>query len=843
MMVQPTKPALHPISYVLLGGFLLFLCIGVFNQFLKPDQDVTSDLERYSGYLGVGTAGEHQLHYWLAQSQNDPTKDPLIVWLSGGPGCSSLYKMFSGTGPYIVRMNSSRGVYLEGNSYSLNRNASVLYISAPANFAGFSYSTIVDDNSTSDNKTTSENWQALVQFYTKHPTFRAVDLYLSGDSYGGTFVTLFASKILEKMPEYYINLKGVAIGNGMVDAALERATVIPYLYQHGLIAIPDYQRYLNECCGGQAEGCPTRDTSLRCQKLTDDLKIGSTYGSGIDPYGLHHECKPDWSGDIPTDCDNTWAIAKYLNDPARRRNLGIPPFVQDWKVCRNAQQLNYTKQYPTVLPQVKRALGAGIKVMLYYGDMDAICNPILGLRFTLQIFEAMQWTIPDYQPYHLANRVAGKWLQIAGCSFATVRNAGHNVGRDRPEVLQHLFEKFIAGKAPATRGHAHMRQLYLEALIPQYQGVPVANDEQIVVFQFLRLHRFYQVAPMRINHLFENFSDVSDPAEGVRIGAAPPTWLSGNFLRNGPGKFKFGDDEVNHWFDGMAYPQRYHFENGRMLYSAKFLKSHAYLACEKDKRLAVSTFATPRSVQKNMKAKPDSGAYNCLVNFLQEDISNHVAEILSCSAHPIRDRDVTVTEPTCFRDALFWKERQYVNIILVDKKTGNRHPRKFFAPPFFTFHHANAFERDGFLYVDFCLVANPGNFEDLLLQHMRDGSFSSRNPLFRPFLHRIVIPTNVSGGIEAGIDLAEHSFELPRYNEHFTGVPYRFVYGTTILYAGQKRIILVPVMSANLRKKPIFMILDAKSLREICRYVLPVPRIPMGFHAIFVDAAAGDKEN
>ncbi|CAJ0571206.1 unnamed protein product, partial [Mesorhabditis spiculigera] len=841
MMALPTKPALHPISYVLLGGFLLFICIGVFNQFLKPGQDVTSDLERYSGYLSVGPAGEHQLHYWLAQSQNDPTKDPLIVWLSGGPGCSSLYKMFSGTGPYIVRMNSSRGVYLEGNPYSLNRNASVLYISAPANFVGFSYSTIVDDNSTNDNKTTSENWQALVQFYTKHPTFRDVDLYLSGDSYGGTFVALFASKILEKMPEYHMNLKGVAIGNGMVDAALERATVIPYLYQHGLIAIQDYQRYLNECCGGQAEGCPTRDTSLRCQKLTDDLKIGSTYGSGIDPYGLHHECKPDWSGDIPTDCDNTWAIAKYLNDPARRRNLGIPPSVQDWKVCRNAQQLNYTKQYPTVLPHVKRALEAG--VMLYYGDMDAICNPILGLRFTSQVFEAMHWTSPDYQPYYLENRVAGKSLQNGGYSFATVR-----------------------------------------------------------------------VVPMRINHLFENFSDVSDPAEGVRIvwkfklliktykkhshnwlsKKKTPTWLSGNFLRNGPGKFKFGNDEVNHWFDGMAYPQRYHFKNGRMHYSAKFLKSHAYLACEEDERLAVSTFATPRSAQTNMTAKPDSGAYNCLVNFLQWPLFS--------------------AEPTCFRDALFWIEGQYVNIILVDKRTRKRHPRKFFAPPFFTFHHANPFERDGFLYIDFCLVKNPGNFEGLLLQHMRDGSFSSRNPLFRPFLHRIVIPTDVSGDIEAGIDLAEtaassrgaraipqadgsvfcipakicqHSFELPRYNERFTGLPYRFVYGTTILYAAAERrvpgvvkndvntgetlihykddaeqlfgepvfvpspsgtaeddgVILVPVMSANKRQKPIFMILDARSLREICRYVLPVPRIPMGFHAIFVDAAAGDKEN
>ncbi|CAJ0571217.1 unnamed protein product, partial [Mesorhabditis spiculigera] len=512
---------------------------------------------------------------------------------------------------------------------------------------------------------------------------------------------------------------------------------------------------------------------------------------------------------------------------------------------------------------------------------------------------------------------------------------------------------------------------------------------------------------MSLQYLFENFSEHSVPSLSERIGEAPPEWLAGSFLRNGPGKFRYGDSEVRHWFDGMAYPQRFHFCGGQLLYSAKFLKSHAYLACEEEQRLAVSTFSTPRPAD----VTDDKGSYNCLVNLLkvgksiyamtetskvvqicpyslevlaQEDISMYV-QILACTAHPIRDHDGTLyniglgprheyifmkcpsgrrqqlsntsvlgsvpftdqpypayyhsfgmtenylvlfetplriameklgsSEPTCFRDALFWKGwGALVNIILVDKKAGNRHPRKFFAPPFFTFHHANAFERDGFLYVDFCLVENPENFEDLLLEHMRDGSFSSRNPLFRPFLHRIVIPTDVSGDIEAGIDLAvtatssrgaqailqadgsvfcipakicQQSFELPRFNERFTGRPYRFVYGTTILYAGQERrvpgvvkndvntgetlihykddpeqlfgepvfvsspngtaeddgVILVPVMSANKRQKPIFMILDAKSLREICRYVLPVPRIPMGFHAIFVDAAAGDKEN
>jgi cathepsin A (carboxypeptidase C) len=56
-----------------------------------PDAD-RLDNPWYSGYLDASPT--KHLHYVFVTSQDNPAKDPLVIWFNGGPGCSSLLALF-----------------------------------------------------------------------------------------------------------------------------------------------------------------------------------------------------------------------------------------------------------------------------------------------------------------------------------------------------------------------------------------------------------------------------------------------------------------------------------------------------------------------------------------------------------------------------------------------------------------------------------------------------------------------------------------------------------------------------------------------------------------------------
>ncbi|KAH7704220.1 CBN-BCMO-2 protein [Aphelenchoides avenae] len=93
--------------------------------------------------------------------------------------------------------------------------------------------------------------------------------------------------------------------------------------------------------------------------------------------------------------------------------------------------------------------------------------------------------------------------------------------------------------------------------------------------------------------LLENFEEVPQ-AEECRVTGEIPKWLKGTLLRNGPGMFKVGDTQYNHWFDGLAYIQRYHFENGKVFYSARYLRSDTYERNSAAQRIVVGEFGTAK---------------------------------------------------------------------------------------------------------------------------------------------------------------------------------------------------------------------------------------------------------
>uniref|UniRef100_A0A0K0F3R1 Carotenoid isomerooxygenase (inferred by orthology to a D. melanogaster protein) n=1 Tax=Strongyloides venezuelensis TaxID=75913 RepID=A0A0K0F3R1_STRVS len=124
-------------------------------------------------------------------------------------------------------------------------------------------------------------------------------------------------------------------------------------------------------------------------------------------------------------------------------------------------------------------------------------------------------------------------------------------------------------------------------------------------------------------NLFSNFDEIDDIV--CKIEGNVPSWLTGTLLRNGPGMFEIGETSYNHWFDGMAYIQKYAFADGEMKFSAKYLRSDAYNQNMQANRIVVSEFGTTAFPDpcKNVFQRffnffsIEKSTDNCLVNFLK----------------------------------------------------------------------------------------------------------------------------------------------------------------------------------------------------------------------------------
>uniref|UniRef100_A0A672I795 Beta-carotene oxygenase 2b n=1 Tax=Salarias fasciatus TaxID=181472 RepID=A0A672I795_SALFA len=94
-----------------------------------------------------------------------------------------------------------------------------------------------------------------------------------------------------------------------------------------------------------------------------------------------------------------------------------------------------------------------------------------------------------------------------------------------------------------------------------------------------------------IEKLVRSVEETPEPIS-TNITGTIPRWISGNFLRNGPGKFEIGNQMFNHWFDGMALMHQFKISNGQVTYKSRFLSSDSYKSNKEHNRIAVSEFGT-----------------------------------------------------------------------------------------------------------------------------------------------------------------------------------------------------------------------------------------------------------
>ncbi|KAK6143185.1 hypothetical protein DH2020_023533 [Rehmannia glutinosa] len=205
--------------------------------------------KQYGGYVTVNrTAGRAFYYYFVEAQASDHNSLPLLLWLNGGPGCSSIGNgAMEELGPFRVH---SDGKTLYKNKYAWNHAANVLFLESPAG-VGFSYSNTTEDFVTGGDRTTAiDNYAFLINWLERFPEYKNRDFYISGESYAGHYVPQLAQTILyhnHNANKTIINLKGIIIGNAVYFCLLNDEADVKGIdhYVHAYLNRPEVQEALH----------------------------------------------------------------------------------------------------------------------------------------------------------------------------------------------------------------------------------------------------------------------------------------------------------------------------------------------------------------------------------------------------------------------------------------------------------------------------------------------------------------------------------------------------------------------------------------------------------------------
>ncbi|KAJ6809962.1 serine carboxypeptidase-like 45 [Iris pallida] len=446
--------------------FFFFFLLSFFVQLCSSSmvEDKISSLpgqpqvsfQQFSGYITVDELRHRSLFYYFAEAEMDPSAKPLVLWLNGGPGCSSVgVGAFSENGPF-----RPSGQMLVRNEYSWNKEANMLYLETPAG-VGFSYSSDSSFYESVDDKMTArDNLVFLRRWLAKFPQYKTRDLYITGESYAGHYVPQLAQLMVQfNTKEKIFNLKGVALGNPVLEFSTDFNSRAEFFWSHGLISDSTYNLFTSACNysryvgeyyrGSLSPVCArvmsqvTRETSRFVDKydVTLDVCISSVLSQSLILSPLQVTERIDVCVEDET--------VNYLNRKDVQEALHAQlTGVRKWTVCSSVLEYELLNLEIPTISVVGSLIRSGVPVLIYSGDQDSVI-PLTGSRILVQRLAnelGLKTTVP-YRVWFEGKQVGG-WTQVYGdvLSFATIRGASHEAPFSQPGRSLQLFRTFLSGK-------------------------------------------------------------------------------------------------------------------------------------------------------------------------------------------------------------------------------------------------------------------------------------------------------------------------------------------------------------------------------------------------------------
>lgn len=456
---------------IITAVFFLFaiVCVALCNAAPSDQYKLTTPLPLYGAYLSNNYAGEltnitagntvNTNFFWFIEAEvKDPSTAPVYRFLTGGPGCSSLFAMLLEIGPYLIREYGQ----FELNDWRLTKFANVLIMDSPA-YVGFS--TTSDPGAVWDDNMTAEyNYNSMLEFFKVFPQFKTSPLIIGGESWGGRYGPTLVDAILSG-PDLAMkqNLQAMAIGNpctSYVGCGNADPTLIPYLQGQGFFPFAEnvpvdpnanYNPY-----DLLVPTCPNDRTYMMNRHMEKNHPVLKAYGKRRRAmFGASDDGAAAVAADGPAvppygPCAQD-VMTGWLNRADVKSILHAPP-AQQFQICGGGR---YNATNTTMVPLYQKFAQERptLKMMIYSGLSDSIVNQLNSqasvkeMGFALVKPELQAWYYP-YTRNASQSQLGGFFLQYNSIVWAGVTKSGHEVPLYQPDKFYALITDFYTNGKP-----------------------------------------------------------------------------------------------------------------------------------------------------------------------------------------------------------------------------------------------------------------------------------------------------------------------------------------------------------------------------------------------------------
>jgi len=388
------------------------------------------EIESYAGLITVDKANEGNMFFWFFPAEENPETAPVVIWLQGGPGGSSMFGLLKLHGPLLSGTDQDGVFGVRDNPYSWGKKHNMLYIDNPVG-AGFSFSNKLPET---QEDVSTNLYNMLQQWYTLFPMYQGNDFYPFGESYAGKFVPSIAKKIdmeNENENNIRINLAGLGIGDGWMSP-YHNARYGKFLYQTGLID----ENVLEETLVMEEE----TQTLIDSQEWYGAWESwNNEFGYFLDQMDYSYYYEITQSDYDPTEDDyETFCNLQTTRTALHVGNLEFP----------NSGNVYYSMINDFMQSSIHdiEFLLEKYRVLIYDGNFDIICNH----SGVLDLINDLQWSAADkYQTaarssYRYNDELVGYLKKADNLNLLLVRNAGHMVPLSQPAWAQQMLHDFTA---------------------------------------------------------------------------------------------------------------------------------------------------------------------------------------------------------------------------------------------------------------------------------------------------------------------------------------------------------------------------------------------------------------